>query len=76
MEWRNNKQMEEKMKNINSSTNTAIGRKSIYKDCFFTLFSLGTMVSGAWACPASMGIGVSLVLIGTILFTESSFQVR
>ena len=68
--------MEEKMKSIYTSTNKATGRKSVFKNYFFTLFSLGTIISGAWACPASMGIGVSLVLIGTILFTESGFQVR
>ncbi len=64
------------MKSIYTSTKKATSRNSVFKNYFFTLFSLGTIVSGAWACPASMAIGVSLVLIGTILFTESGFQVR
>ena len=64
------------MKDMNTSTNTATPKKVVFKKFFFTLFSLGTIVFGAWACPASMGIGVSLVLIGTILFAESGFQVR
>lgn len=65
--------MEEKMKDVHTTTNTATPRKMVFKNYFFTLFSLGTIVSGALACPASMGIGVSLVLIGTILFAESGF---
>jgi hypothetical protein len=68
--------MEEKMKSIYTPTNTATPKNRVLKNCFFTLFSLGTIISGAWACPTSMGIGVSLVLIGTILFAESGLQVR
>jgi hypothetical protein len=68
--------MEEKMKNVNTSIDTGTAKKLAFKNCFFTLFSLGTIVFGAWACPASMGIGVSLVLIGTILFAESGLQIR
>lgn len=64
------------MKSINTSANTASEKKVALKNCFFTLFSLGTIVSGAWACPVSIGIGVSLVLVGTILFAESGFQMR
>ena len=64
------------MKSIYTATNTATPKNRALKNCFFTLFSLGTIVSGAWACPASMGIGVGLVLIGTILFAESGFQAR
>ncbi|MBN1831392.1 MAG: hypothetical protein JW896_04710 [Deltaproteobacteria bacterium] len=64
------------MKNVHKSTNTATTKKLAFRDCFFTLFSLGTIASGAWACPTSMGIGMSLVLVGTILFAESGFQVR
>ena len=64
------------MKSVNTSTNTASEKKLALKNCFFTLFSLGTIVFGAWACPVSMGIGVSLVLVGTILFAESGFQMR
>jgi hypothetical protein len=64
------------MKNIYTKTNRTNARKPGFKNYFFTLFSLGTIVSGAWACLASMGIGLSLVLIGTILFTESGFQTR
>ena len=68
--------MEEKMKTIYTPTKTTTPEKSAFKNGFFTLFSLATIVFGAWACPVSMGIGVSLVLIGTILFTESGFQTR
>ena len=61
------------MKSVHTSTNTATGKKLTFKNCFFTLVSLGTIVSGAWACFASVGIGVSLVLVGTILFAELGF---
>ncbi len=64
------------MKSVNTSTNTATAKELAFKNCFFTLFSLGTIVSGAWACLVSMGIGVSLVLVGTILFAEVGFQMR
>jgi len=64
------------MKKIYKSTNRATPRNAAFKNGFFTLFSLATIVSGAWACPSSMGIGVSLVLVGTILFAESGFQAR
>jgi hypothetical protein len=65
--------MEEKMENVNASPNTATAKKLGFTNCFFTLFSLGTIVSGAWACLLCMGIGVSLVLVGTILFAELGF---
>ena len=64
------------MKSINTSTNPATANKTTFKNYFFTLFSLGTIVSGAWACLVSIGIGVSLVLVGTILFAESGSQMR
>ena len=61
------------MKSINLLPNTATTRKLAFKNCCFTLFSLGTIVSGAWACLACVGVGVSLVLVGTILFAELGF---
>ena len=64
------------MKSVNTSTNTASEKRLALKNCFFTLFSLGTIFFGAWACPVSIGVGVSLVLVGTILFAESGFQMR
>jgi hypothetical protein len=65
-----------KMKTANTPTNRANAKKIAFKSCFYTLSSLGTIFCGAWACPTSMGIGVSLVLIGTILFAESGLQMR
>ena len=61
------------MKSVRTSTNAATGKKLTFENCFFTLVSLGTIVSGAWACFACVGIGVSLVLVGTILFAELGF---
>ena len=61
------------MKSAITSTDAATGKKLTLKNCFFTLVSLGTIVSGAWACFVSVGIGVSLVLVGTILFSELGF---
>jgi hypothetical protein len=65
--------MEEKMKSVNASTKTTTGKKLTIVNCLFTFVSLGTVVSGAWACFASVGVGVSLVLVGTIVFSELGF---
>jgi hypothetical protein len=65
--------MEEKMKSVHTLTNAATGKILTFENCFFTLLSLGTIVSGAWICFASVGIGMSLVLVGTILFAELGF---
>ena len=61
------------MKSVNTLANTATGKKLTFENCFFTLLSLGTIVSGAWVCFVSVGIGVSLVLVGTSLFAELGF---
>jgi len=39
-------------------------------DRVFRIASLGTIVAGLLACLASVGIGVGLILAGTIVFAE------
>lgn len=41
-----------------------------FEDRFFTFVSLGAIVSGGLACLASVGIGMSLVLLGSMVFAE------
>ena len=40
------------------------------EDKVLTVVSLGTIISGGLACLASVGIGMSLVLLGTMVFAE------
>ena len=37
---------------------------------FYRLVSLGTILSGVLACIASVGIGMGLMLAGTMIFAE------
>ena len=61
------------MESVNALPNTATAKKLAFKNCCFALFSLGTIISGAWACLVCVGVGVSLVLVETILFAELGF---
>ncbi len=41
-----------------------------FEDKFLTVVSLGTIISGGLACLASVGVGISLVLLGSMVFAE------
>ncbi len=46
------------------------GNHASFEDKFFTVVSLGTIISGGLACLASVGIGMSLVLLGSMVLAE------
>jgi hypothetical protein len=41
-----------------------------FEDRFYRIVSLGTIVSGALACLASVGVGMGLMLAGTMILAE------
>ncbi len=45
-------------------------RKVTSEDRFYRVLSLGAIVSGALACMASVGVGMGLMLAGTVIFAE------
>lgn len=46
------------------------GKGTSFENKFFTIVSLGTIASGSLACLASAGIGMTLVILGTMVLAE------
>ncbi len=45
-------------------------KKVEFEDRFYTIVSLGTIATGILACLASVGIGLGLMLAGTMFLAE------
>jgi len=55
----------------NRSTDLDVSRPSKENSRLVTIMSCGAMVVGAAACLASVGVGLSLFLVGSMLLAET-----